>query len=335
MSGTSEFTNNIALADIFHHMAACYRFLGPDERFRANAYEEASKVLRNMGEDITPMASDVRTLDALGGIGTGIAGKIIEYIKTGRISVFEELKQKVPYALLDLMEVTGIGPATLRTLHSHLGVNDRDELALAIRQGKLRGLKGFGVTKVNQLMRALKLFTVSERIPLDDAGKIADEFSKRLQRIPGVLQVEVAGSLRRRKSTIGDIDIVMAVASASRRKVAKAIRDLPGIKRILSSGNTRISLILRSKLMQADIRMVEPAEFGAALLYFTGPKEYNIRLRLLARNRGWKLNEYGLFDQSSGKKLAGVTEETIFDALGLPYLPPTKRPEAIPLEKAA
>ncbi len=335
MPVSSDFSNNLALADIFQHMASCYRFLGPDERFRAKAYETASKVLRNMSEDITPMASDSKTLDAIGGIGAGIAGKIMEYISTGRIQVFEELKQKVPYALLDLMEVAGIGPATLRALHSRLGVKDREDLALVIRQGKLKGLKGFGVARVNQLMRALKLYSASERIPLADAVKIADAFGKRLQSIPGVLRVEVAGSIRRRKSTIGDIDLVMAVPAKARRKVVNAIRELPGIKRVLSSGNTRISLILRDKLMQADIRLVESGEFGAALVYFTGPKEYNVRLRLLARNRGWKLNEYGLFDLATGKKLAGDSEEQVFHALGLPFLPATKRAEETPLEKAA
>jgi DNA polymerase (family 10) len=335
MSDTPDFSKNQALAGIFHDMAACYRFLGPAERFRAMAYEKAAQVLNNMTEDIASLATDIKTLDAIGGIGEGIAGKIMEYMVTGQIQVFEELKKKVPFALLNLMEAGGIGPATLRNLHDALGISNSDELAEAIRQGKLRRLKGFGVTRVNQLMRALKMYTVSERLPYADAAKIALEFRRRLLAIPGVQQAELAGSLRRKKETIGDIDIVMVVPTSSRRKVVQAIRKLPGIKKILSSGLTRISLILRSKLVQADIRLVALEEYGAALLYFTGSKEYNVRLRLLARNLGCKLNEYGLFDLASGKKRAGDTEESLFSALGLPFVPPEKRVDQLTLRQAA
>lgn len=335
MSDLPNLSKNRALAAIFHDMAACYRFMGPAERFRAMAYQKASQVLGNMAEDITTLATDIKSLDAIGGIGEGIASKIMEFLKEGRIQVFEELKMKVPFALLDLMEAGGIGPATLRNLHDVLGVSNRDELAEAILQGKLRRLKGFGVTRVNQLMRALKMYTVSERLPYADASKIALELKRRLMAMPDVQQVDLAGSLRRKKDTIGDIDIVMAVPASSRRKVVQAIRKLPGIQKVLSAGLTRVSLILRAKLVQADIRLVEFEEYGAALLYFTGSKEYNVRLRLLARNLGFKLNEYGLFELTTGNKRAGATEESLFAALGLPFVPPEKRVDQLPLRQAA
>jgi DNA polymerase (family 10) len=329
------FPKNRALADIFHQMADCYRFLGPAERFRAKAYENAAQVLHNMGEDIANLATDIKTLDSIGGIGEGIAGKIMEYLKTGRIAVFEELKTRVPYDLLDLMDMTGIGPATLRTLHGRLGVASREALADAIREGKLRGFKGFGVSRVNQLMRALKMYRVAERLPLEEARKLADGLLKRLQSLPGVLHVELAGSLRRRKATIGDMDLVMVVPAADRKKVVKAVCELPGIKKVLMAGNTRVSLILRTKLIQADIRLVELDEYGAAMLYFTGPREYNVKLRTLARDHGWKLNEYGLFEIATGKKIAGSSEESLFHALGQPCLPPEKRTDDQSLEQAA
>ncbi len=317
--------HNRELAEIFRRMADCYRFLGPDERFRAQAYTTASRTLSNLAEPVDLYHHDLRKLDELKGVGESIAAKIEEYLDTGSIATYTALQKKVPFELLSLMDIEGIGPATVRILHRELGVQTPDEVAAAIRNGTIRNIKDLSDTLIGKLSRALKLEKTSTgRIPLEAARKTGTALLKAVEAIPGVQKAMLAGSIRRKRNTIGDIDIVIAAGSRERLSLVKKIKLLPQVQRVLAAGTTRISLVLREGI-QADLRMVAPDEWGAALLYFTGSKEHNIRLRTMARNRGWKINEYGVYELESGKKIAGATEEGIYALFGLDYISPEKR----------
>ncbi|MFN8243668.1 MAG: nucleotidyltransferase domain-containing protein [Ferruginibacter sp.] len=317
--------HNSELAKLFHQLAACYRYLGPAEHFRALAYENASRIMLNMKEDIAEHASGVASLDAIAGIGESIAGKIIEYLGTGRITTLEKIKKQVPFSLLELMDIEGIGPATIRTLFEKCNIQNKDELVKALAGNRLEGLPGFGSRKIANLRYVLKMEKQGQRMPLATAQKIAEELAQLIARFAGVEKVTLAGSLRRQQATIGDIDLVVLAKPGKRKRIINQFTRLPIIARVLAAGSTRASVLLKNEKVQADLRLVQPDEYGAALLYFTGSKEHNIRLRTIARERGLKINEYGIYDLATGKKIAGETEEEMYRALQMDYIPPQKR----------
>ncbi len=333
-SKKNSLPNNAALSSIFFHMADCYRYLGNEERFRAIAYDKAGKVLTNMKEDIATYARDVKTLDEIGGIGESIAEKIIEYLHTGKIKKFEQLKKQVPYELLELMGITGFGPATLKVLHEKLHISNREDLIHALEKDKLKGLKGFGEKKIENMKRALKLFKESKRMPLKEAERTGNEILGEIVKIPGVEKAALAGSLRRKKETVGDIDIVVLAEPKYRKKIVNRILALPQIEKVLAKGMTKLSVVLKKGEVQVDIRLVHDYEYGAAMLYFTGSKEHNIKLRTIAKQRGYKINEYGIFDAATNKRLAGETEEEMYRFLHLKYIPPEQRLDKGEIEKA-
>ncbi|MBL7722899.1 MAG: hypothetical protein JNK27_02065 [Chitinophagaceae bacterium] len=316
---------NKELAKIFSKMADCYRYLGADERFRANAYAGAAQTLRNMQEPVGKLSDDIQKLEDLKSIGKSIAEKIIEFLTTKQVQTFEELKKKVPFQLLELMDIEGFGPATLRLIHDKLGISTKEQLLVAIEKGKLENIKGFATKKIEKLKQALKLDSSKKRLPLKEAQLIADGLLKSVKRIDGVKQATIAGSIRRKKETIGDIDIVITAEESKWKKIITAITRLPQVEEIVAAGKTRASLILKTKHLQADLRIVHEDEYGAALFYFTGSKEHNIKLRSIAKQRGWKVNEYGVFDNKKGKKLAGKTEEEIYKLFEISFIPPEMR----------
>lgn len=326
--------NNAALASIFFHMADCYRYLGNDNRFRAIAYDKAGNVLTNMKEDIASYARNVKTLNEIGGIGESIAEKILEFLHTGKIKSFEELKEQVPYELLELMDITGIGPATVKILHEKMHIRNRADLINAIEKNMLPGLKGFGEKKIDNIKRALKLYKDSKRMMLKEAEKTGNELLNEINNIPGVQKAALAGSLRRKKETVGDIDIVILAEPGTRKKIVSRITTLPQVEKVLAKGTTKVSLVLKTGNIQVDIRLVHDYEYGAAMLYFTGSKEHNIKLRTIAKQRGYKINEYGLFEVSTNKRLAGETEEEMYRFLNLKYIPPEQRLDKGEIEKA-
>ncbi len=326
--------NNEALASIFHRMADCYRYLGSEDRFRAIAYENVSRTLLNMKEDIALYAADIKSLDKIGSIGESIAEKIMEYLKTGRIVVFEKLKDRVPFELLELMDITGLGPATLRVLHDELHVNDKESLIKAITEGKLNNLKGFGDKKIHGIQRTLKFWKEPHRLAFEEAYKIAVEILNEIRKFPGVLRAEVAGSIRRKKETIGDIDIIILAEIKDRKKIVSRFVALPQVQKVLAKGSTKASVTLKYKDVQVDIRLVLTSEYGSAMLYFTGSKEHNIKLRTIAKNMGYKINEYGLFNLHTGKRLAGGTEQEMYHLLNLKYIPPEQRVDKGEIENA-
>ena len=327
--------HNKNLAAIFRQMAACYRYLGAAERFRTIAYENAARTMDSLKEDVSVYADNVKHLDQLKGIGESIAEKIIEYLQTGRIKTFAQLQKQVPMELLELMEVNGMGPSTLKTLHEALGIDNRDKLILAIEKGKLSSLKGFGEKKIGNIKRALKLYKESgTRLLLWDALLIGESILTDITKIKGVVRAELAGSLRRRKETIGDIDIIIACASRSRKQIIRNFTSLPQVARTIAAGDTKASVVLKEHNTQVDIRLVEESEYGSALLYFTGCKEHNIRLRLMAKEKGWKISEYGIFEAASDKRLGGETEKQMYDALGMDFIPPELREDKGEIEQA-
>lgn len=278
-----------------------------------------------MKEPVDVYADNMKKLDELKGVGESIAGKIIEFLHTGKINTFEQLKKKVPYSLLELMDIDGFGPATVKLLHEQVHINTKEELIEALQKNKLAGVKGFGSVKIENMCRALKLDAVKQRISLGVAEKTAESIRKMILEIKTVSDTIIAGSIRRKNETIGDIDIICITTKANQKKTAKAISQLPIIKKMIAAGNTKLSFIISAHEMQVDVRIVDESEAGAALLYFTGSKEHNIQLRTLARHRGWKINEYGVFDEQTGKRLAGKTEEEIYSLLGYRFIQPENR----------
>lgn len=316
-------------------MADCYRYLGREQRFRAVAYETASRTLGNLRQDISTYANDINTLDQLKGIGESIAGKIMEYIKTGRIRTYERLKKQVPEELLDLMDINGFGPATVKQLHEKLKVNTRQELVNAIIAGGLEGIRGLGPKKIEHIKRGLKLYKdAHSRMLLWDAMQAGQEILRAIRPLPGVEKAELAGSLRRGKETVGDIDIVVQADRSIRKRLVSRLTRLQQVVSVAASGETRLTILLENKI-QVDIRIVEEKEFGSAMLYFTGSREHNIRMRTLAADKNCKLNEYGLFNVKTGAYIAGRTEEEIYRRLGFQYIPPELREDAGEIALAA
>jgi len=326
--------HNAELAGIFRQMADCYNYLGPEQRFRTRAYETAAAVLSNMKEPVDVYGDDVKALDQLKGVGESIAQKIIEYIHTGKVTAFEKLKKQVPVPLLELMQVEGIGPATIRQLHDKLHTNTPSGLARAIEEGKLDGIKGFAARKIEKLKEILKPDKEKKRIPLAEAERTAKIVLRELKKIPLVGKATIAGSIRRKKETIGDIDIIVLAAKKDHRRIIEHFTRSPLIEKVLAAGNTRASVLLYNHHVQVDIRVVEAPQYGSALFYFTGSKEHNIKLRSIAKQRGWKMNEYGVFDTKTGRKLAGETEQSIYELFGLSFIPPEKRLGGDELESA-
>ncbi|MBC9932845.1 DNA polymerase/3'-5' exonuclease PolX [Chitinophaga qingshengii] len=329
-------TQNAVVAGLLHHMAACYKYLGAKERFRAIAYDVASRTVNNLQCDIAVYKDDKKALDELNGIGSSIADKIVEFLKTGKVGKFEQLKKKVPEGLLDLMDIIGFGPALVKVMYEKLGIRTRDQLVEALNTGRFEGLRGFGSKKIDNMKKGLQLYSEAQsRLLLWNALKAGSEILAAIQLFPEVMKAELAGSLRRGKETIGDIDIVIMAAVADQARLAKKITKLPQVAAVLAGGETKVSVRLAASHAQVDVRIVPPDSWGAALLYFTGSKEHNIRLRTIAREKGWKLNEYGLFDLHTEKYLAGKTEEDMYRYLGLQYIPPELREEKGEIDIAA
>jgi DNA polymerase (family 10) len=331
---TSESVNGM-LAAIFHEMAGMYRLLGEKNRFRALAYENASRTIKNLPDEISRYSID-HHLKKLSGIGESIEEKILEFLETGRIRKYEELKKEVPYELIGLIDISGFGPQTLTAIHEKLHINTKDELIEALSDGRLEMLKGFGKQKVENLKRALKLHKVlEERMLLGDALQLGETVLSQLIARPEVMKAELAGSLRRGRETIGDIDIIVAAKEKDRKKIMNVFTGLNETERVLARGETKASIMLKSPHRQADLRIVNEQEWGSALLYFTGSKEHNIHLRTMAKDRGMKISEYGLFDLKTDKRVAGATEEEMYHALGLQFIPPEMREDAGEIELAA
>ena len=290
--------------------------------FRVRAYRNAARTIRDFPEPLTDLVrAGTKDLTEIPGIGDDLAEKITEIVTSGALPLQQQLARKLPAGLLDLLRIPGLGPKRVKLLYKKLKVKSAADLAKALDAGKVQKLKGFG-PKMEEKMRAgLGQAQVTERrMLLNEAETQATAVVAYLQAGGGVRQIEVAGSYRRRRETIGDLDIL--VTSDSSAQVMDRFATYGDVADVVSKGDTRATVKLRGGL-QVDLRAVEPAAYGAALQYFTGSKAHNVELRKIAQEQGYKLNEYGLFKGT--RRVAGKTEAEIYNTLGLDWMPPELR----------
>ena len=306
---------------------------GSSQSFRVRAYENAVEAINSYRGDLSTL--NERELTAIGGVGGSTAKKIREFFDTGTIAKLETLRQKYPPDFVALSRIPGLGPKTLLRLRAELGVNDIDGLRAALQQQRVRKMSGLGQRTEENLVAAVGRMGEhgkDKRTPIAQAMPIAREFVAALQALPFVEDAQYCGSLRRLRETVADIDIV--VASKNPAAVTEAFVHMGTVKEVIGSGGTKTSVLTTTGL-QVDMRVVEPKQFGAAVLYFTGSKAHNIKLRQRALDKGWTLNEYALTIEASGKVVAARTEESIYKALGLPYIEPPMREDRGEVELGA
>ena len=290
--------------------------------FKPRAYRRAARTIESMAEPIEEMYAQGKLTD-LPGVGDAIAKKVTEIIQTGTLGYYEELKQKTPVDLENLLAVEGIGPKTVGLLYKKLGVKSLEDLQRAAQEHKVREVKGLGPKTEENILSGIELAKRSKgRTLLGDALPIANDICERLRGVAAakVGRVEAAGSLRRMKETVGDIDIVATSKLVS--LLSDDFARLSGVTKVLEKGETKSSILLDNHL-QVDLRVVDEGSFGSAMMYFTGSKDHNIALRKLAIEQGFKLNEYGLF--KGDQQLAGRTEDEVYRKLGLETIPPELR----------
>jgi DNA polymerase (family 10) len=321
---------NFAVASQFDLMADVLE-LKRENPFRIRAYRRAAQNLRALTEDAATLAREGR-LDDVPGIGADLAGKVKEYVETGRIAALEEARRGVPRGVVELLGVPGIGPLTAKRLYERYGVTGIGRLERLARAGKLRGMKGIQAKTEENILKGIAIVRAGqERMPLGTALPLGEEIVRALRAVPGVRSAELAGSLRRRRDTVGDIDVL--VTSRRPAAVMEAFVTLPQVADVLERGATKAAIRHRAGI-QVDLRVVEPACFGAALAYFTGSKQHNIRIREMGRKRGLTISEYGVFRTKSGRRIAGATEAEVYAAVGLPWIAPELREDGGEIEAA-
>jgi DNA polymerase (family X) len=326
---------NKKLSRILNDIASMYKFIGGNNPFRALAYKKASQAIDGLPEDIS-VYNQRGTLAEIQGVGKSIEKDIKEFIKSGSIGRFEKLKKKTPYELMELMDIRGFGAESLKKIFSELHLQTKEEVVGALQDGTIKKIKGFGDKKVEGLLRSLKLHkTIEDRMLLWDALQKGDELVAKLKGLNGVKKIELAGSLRRRKETIGDFDLLISANRADRKKIMEYFTSSKMASSVMSKGETKASIILKDYGRQADLRIIEEHEWGSALQYFTGSKEHNIHLRTLARDKGFKISEYGIFEIRNDKWRAGKTEEEIYETLGMQMMPSEIREDSGEIELAA
>ena len=323
---------NYELAQIFYAIADFLDIEGV--AWKPQAYKKVARVLENLREDVEVIydKKGIKGLMEIEGVGQAIAEKIEEYIHTGEIQEYNKLKKGLPKGIGQLLDIGSLGPKKVAVLYKELKIKNLKDLEKAIKKNKIAELPGFGIKTQDNILAGIEMMKRgSERMLLGEALPIARELVKELKKLKEVQQVEIAGSLRRRKETIGDIDIL--VSSKAPNKVMNAFTSLSYVDRVLAKGETKSSVFLSAGI-QADLRVINPAVFGAALQYFTGSKEHNIKLRSIAHNKGYKLSEYGLFNNKTGKLIAGKTEAEIYKKLGRSYIEPELRENLNEIELA-
>jgi DNA polymerase (family 10) len=309
--------SNAEAVAVFREIADLLDLLG--ERFKPEAYRRAARSIESLGEELK-VVSDRGELDQIPGVGEAIGEKIREFLRDGRISYRDRLAAEVPSGLLELLSVEGLGPKTVRRFWLEAGINGPAELEAALDSGRLEGMKGFGSKKLAGIRAALKGAKPTVRTPLWEATVLARALVDGVRAAAPLDRIEVAGSYRRGRETIGDLDLL--VSSTAPEKVFDAFGDLPEVARVVLRGDTKETVVLRNGL-QVDLRVVPAASFGAALQYFTGSKDHNVRLRSRAQALGLKVNEYGVY--RGDQPIAGASEAEVYKSLGLLEIPPELR----------
>jgi DNA polymerase (family 10) len=313
---------NAAIAKVFQDMADLLELKG-ENKFKIRAYQRAARAIEYLPKEIEIMLEAGEDLQTIPGVGEAISKKTIELINTGKLGAYEELKSEFPEGITKLLEIPGIGPKTANRLSTELGIMSVDELEKAIKDGRVAELSRLGDKTADNILQQIQaLRRKDQRIPIGEALPVVDEVLSALQTLPGVKNLTAAGSLRRFKETVGDIDL-MGTAN-SPEEVINAFVNLPQIREVVAKGPTKATVILPRGL-QADLRMVEHDSFGSLLQYFTGSKQHNITLRTREQKRGLKLSEYGISDVKTDKLEKFATEEAFYRRLGMQYIPPEIR----------
>lgn len=314
---------NIEIAKIFYDIANLLEIKG-ENAFRIRSYRNAALSIEGLPITLKTIAEkDEREIREIPGIGKGISEKIIELLKTGKCTYHRELLKELPSGLLSLLDISGLGPKKVKIIYEQMGISSVDDLEKAARAGKLRGLPGMGEkTEANILKSIDTLRAGTGRFGIAVATNIATELVSYLEKVHGVARVIPAGSLRRARETVGDVDILVACNEG--KAVMEKFVQYPEVSGVLAKGPTKTSVVMKSGL-QVDVRVLEERSFGAALQYFTGSKAHNVAVRDRAKKMGLKISEYGVFREKDDKWIAGKTEEDVYEAVGLKWIPPELR----------
>ncbi len=327
---------NEEVAALLHEIGDMLDILGED-RFRVVSYHRAGRAIEGLTTDLEDLAREGR-LGEIPGVGSAIADKINEYLSTGRIGYRDELSARFPPGVLELLRVRGIGPKKVQVLWQQLGITDLTTLEQAAKHHRLRRVKGFGDKTESNLLKAIETFRQGQaRALLWDAAALVDAIRAHLERHATVARFQAAGSFRRMRETVGDVDLL--VTTADPKAVTRAFTSFPSVKQVYTEGEIKSSVLVEYRgydggthLLQVDLEILDAESWGAGLQYFTGSKDHNVHLRGMAVDRGLKLNEYGIF--RGDEKLAGADEEGVYGTLGLPWIPPELREDRGEIEAA-
>ena len=321
--------HNSDIADVFDQIADYLEIEG-ENPFRIRAYRNGAHTVNGLGTELQEMVAAGEDLTRLPGIGKDLAAKIHEILETGTAKALVKLQKRIPHTVIDLLKLPGLGPKRARILYQKLKIKNLTQLANAARKGRISALDGFGQKTEKAILEAIEARAQKEkRFKLAAVRPVVDHLIDFLKEVSGVNKVAVAGSYRRSRETVGDLDILVTARKNS--PVMRRMLEYNAIDKVLASGTTKTSVILRSGL-QVDLRLVEPGSFGAALQYFTGSKDHNIAIRRLGQQRGLKINEYGVFRFE--KQVAGRTEASVYQTLDLPLIPPELRENRGEIEAA-
>jgi len=324
---------NQEIGAVFEEISNLMKIIQDDPKwqFKSAAYDRAKRSIESYPERLEDIARDpMRKLTEIPGVGEDLAKKILELIETGKSGYHQEQLKKIPGSLLDLLQLQTVGPQKVRLFYKELDIKTVDELEAAAKAGRLRDLAGMSVKSEENILKAIEVFRrASGRFRLDTAFATAAELGAYLREFKGVEDVTPAGSLRRGRETVGDLDLL--VTGRDHQGIAHHFASFSGVAQILAKGEDKVSVKLKND-MQVDIRLLERHSYGAALQYFTGSKEHNVALRDRAKRRGWKLSEYGLFE--GNKVIASRDEKDIYEKLGLEWIPPELRENLGEIEAA-
>ncbi len=321
---------NIEIASLFNEIADFLEVKG-ENPFRIRAYRRAAQAVEGLSEDIAAIAQRGGLLE-VPGIGKDLAGKIQEYFASGKVEYLEDLQEEIPAGVIELMGIHGVGPKTAKLLYDQVGVDSVEKLEELARSHRLAGLPGIKAKTEENILKGIAVWRSGrERMPLGTALVLAEAILGELRTLKEVDQIAAAGSLRRMRETVKDIDIL--VTSTRPARVMEIFVGLPNVAEVQAHGETKSSVRLRENI-QVDLRVVEPDCFGAALQYFTGSKQHNIRVRELAQRKGLKVSEYGVFNEKANRRVAGKTEAEVYKAVGLPFIQPELREDGGEIEAA-
>lgn len=328
--------HNADIAYIFNEVADLLEIEG-DNKFRVRAYREAARAIEGQSRRVRDMLKKDEDLTRISGIGKDLAGKIEEIVETGKLTQLEELHDRLPSSLSEMMGLAGLGPKKVKVLYPELEISSLDELEEAARSGKVKELEGFGDKTQQSILEEIEARTEGgpERFPLVRAEEFAGPLVEHLKKSKKVKEITVAGSYRRRKETVGDLDILVTCKRGAREKVMERFTGFEDVEKVVSRGKTKSTVILRSGL-QVDLRVVAQVSYGSALVYFTGSKPHNIAVRRSGQGKNLKISEYGVFKGTgeNEERVAGKTEEKVYQTVNLPFIPPELREDRGEIEAA-